>query len=91
MGLPRYLWSNSIEDGVVDSMLFINDEPAAFVYEKDGHYYGDCYIFDDLKIDVLGARNLNYAKNEMMNKIRSHTQWKINNYKELKAILKKAL
>lgn len=89
MGLPRFLWINSIKDGTIDSMLFIDDEPAAFVCEEGGYYYGSCYIFDDLKIGVLGARNLNYAKNEMLNKIRKHTQAKINEYKELKSKLKK--
>lgn len=84
-----YLWTDSTEGCVEVSTLFINNTPIAFISEKDGYYYGICYVFDDLDIGVLGARNLNYAKNEVLNKIRKYTQAKIHEYKELKSKLKK--
>lgn len=87
----RYQWIN---DSQYSSTLFISEEPIAYVYEQDGAYYGNCYIFDDFETDgfeesVLGAQNLNYAKNEMLNEIRKHIQAKIDEYVQLKEKFKK--
>ncbi len=89
----RYLWTN---DDQCCSTLLLDEEPIAHVYEHDDTFYGNCYIFDDFETDgfaanVLGAKSLNYAKNEMLNKIRKHIQAKINEYLQLKVTFKKGL
>jgi hypothetical protein len=69
----NYTWIDS--DGTEDygSMLFIDNKMVASVDERDGYYYGYCYMLDDFNVDVLGVHNLNFAKNEMLNKKRSIT------------------
>ena len=82
--MKSFIWVDSPDITDYGSMLFIDNEPIAAVYESDGYFYGNCYIFDDIYDVILGAHNLEYAKNEMLNKIRKCTLTKINEYKELK-------
>ncbi|WP_143322749.1 hypothetical protein [Clostridium sp. HBUAS56010] len=91
--MGNYRWEKS-EDLTCEVDLYIGDEHMAWIEKRNGRYYAQCYLKNGIEGRVivldnrfLGARSLEDAKREVINKIRSYLSNKINEYKSIRSDL----